>query len=125
MKRAGAACLTIVATLLSARLDAQRLAPAVLTSSTNLHRPPPPSTVLPKGPDHRWEGAAIGGIVTGLLFAYIAVGFCSDPDSNTSGGGCVLPAVEGLVIGAVPGVVIGGLVGSLVPKAPKSRFTHP
>jgi len=63
-------------------------------------------------PTYWREGALIGGLSTGLLLASVANGFCNDSDSNTSGRGCLLPTLEGLVIGAIPGVVIGAIIGS-------------
>jgi hypothetical protein len=119
MKRAGAACIAIVATLFGATLDAQRLAPAVLSSSTPstvFHRPPPSSTDLPRAKDYTMEGAAIGGLALGVFGAYFGGGMCGMDDGG--GRNCTLAALTGFLSGASVGATIGGIVGSAKKKTP-------
>ena len=71
-----------------------------------------------RSPTYWREGALAGGLSTGLLFAYVANGFCNDSDSNPSGHGCLLPTVEGLLFGAIPGVVLGAIIGGGFHKRP-------
>jgi hypothetical protein len=120
MKRAGAACIAIVANLFGATLDAQRLAPAVLTStssptaSTAFHRHPPSSPTLPKAKDYTLEGATIGGIAMGLFGAYFAAGMCGMDDHE---GSCSGAALTGLLGGVTVGATLGGIIGSGKKKA--------
>jgi hypothetical protein len=124
MKRAGAACIAIVASLLSATLDAQRLAPALLTSpttfitSTNLHHPPPSSPVLPKASDYRWEGLAIGAALLGLSTAYLGSRLCGLSDTGNTH--CFRTTVGLGLLGAFGGGIIGGVIGGMIPKAPET-----
>lgn len=121
MKRAGAACLAIVATLFGATLDAQRLAPAVLTSSsasTNLHQPPPSSTVFPKAPDYRWEGLVAGAVVLGVGAAFLGSRLCQLSDTGEPH--CFRATVELGLLGAFGGGIIGGVIGGMIPKAPET-----
>ena len=117
MKRAGAACIATVANLVGATLDAQRLAPAVLTSSTTstvFLRPPPSSTDLPRAKDYTMEGAAIGGLAMGAFGAYIGGGMCGMDEGN--GRNCTLAALTGFLAGAGVGATIGGIIGSVKKK---------
>jgi H+/Cl- antiporter ClcA len=119
MKRAGAACIAIVATLFGATLDAQRLAPAVLTSSTSstvFHRPPLTSSVLPKTPDYRWEGLVIGAALLGVSAAYLGSRLCGL--SDTGNAHCFRTTVGLGLLGAFGGGIIGGVIGGMIPKAP-------
>lgn len=125
MARTGAACIALVCALFGAQLDGQRLGPAVLRSSTSSSALTSRTLARPAAPTHWLEGALIGGIATGVLGAYVAHGFCGDPDSNTAGRGCFLPTIEGLVIGAIPGVVIGGIIGGLIAKTPPDSGSAP
>jgi hypothetical protein len=124
MKRAGAACFAIVATLFGATLDAQRLAPALLTSpttlitSTDLHRPPLISSVFPKAPDYRWEGLAIGVALLGLSAAYLGSRLCGLSDTGNTH--CFRTTVGLGLLGAFGGGIIGGVIGGMIPKAPET-----
>lgn len=118
MKLAGAACMAIVASLCTATLDAQRLAPAVLTSSTDLHRPPPTSTVFPKAPDYRWEGLVIGAVVLGVSAAYLGSRLCQLSDTGEPH--CFRTTVELGLLGAFGGGIIGGVIGGMMPKVPET-----
>lgn len=70
--------------------------------------------------DYRFEGAMIGGAVTGVPSAVIAASLCEWLQSSPSFGPCALQTVAGLVAGAVPGLLLGGLIGSAIDK-PSSR----
>ena len=70
--------------------------------------------------DYRFEGAMIGGAVTGVPSAVIAASLCGWLQSSPSFGTCALQAVAGLVAGAVPGLLVGGLIGSAIDE-PSSR----
>lgn len=121
MKRAGAACIAIVATLFGATLDAQRLAPAVLTSSTTstvFHRPAPTSSVLPKARDYRWEGLAIGAALLGVSAAYLGSRLCGL--SDTGNAHCFGTTVRLGLLGAFGGGIIGGVIGGMIPKTPET-----
>lgn len=121
MKRAGVACMAIVAGLLPAALDAQRLAPAVLTSpttSTVFHRPPLPPSVLPKTPDYRWEGLVVGAVLMGVGGAYLGARLCHLADTGEPH--CFRTAVGLGLLGAFGGGIIGGVIGGMIPKAPES-----
>src|SRR5512142_3083385 len=119
MKRAGAACIAIVANLVGATLDAQRLAPAVLTSSTTstvVHRPPLTSSFRPKAPDYRWEGLITGAIILGVGGAFLGSRLCQLSDSTDKH--CFRTTVELGLLGAFGGGIIGGVIGGMIPKAP-------
>lgn len=99
-------------------LEAQRLAP-VLQGFSAPTFPSPRADSIRRSPTYWQEGALVGGLSTGLLFAYVANGFCNDSDSNPSGRGCLLPTVGGLVMGAIPGIVVGAIIGSGFHKHPR------
>src|ERR1043166_3081316 len=107
--RVAAMLLLIVAVAPAAAQD-QSLPPP--SRSLALFRPapiPPParpaSFIHGSAPDYRWEGLVIGATVLGVVGATFVIGFCSDPDSNPSGHGCLLPAIEGFLFGATVGGV--------------------
>lgn len=121
MKRAGAACIATVATLFGATLDAQRLAPAVLTSSTTstaFHRPPLTSSVLPKASDYRWEGLVIGAALLGVSAAYLGSRLCGLSDTGNTH--CFRTTLGLGLLGAFGGGIIGGVIGGMIPKAPET-----
>jgi H+/Cl- antiporter ClcA len=121
MKRAGAACIVIVAILCAATLDAQRLAPAFLTSSTTstvFHRPSPTSSVLPKARDYRWEGLALGAALLGASAAYLGSRLCGLSDTGNTH--CFATTVRLGLLGAFGGGIIGGVIGGMIPKAPET-----
>jgi hypothetical protein len=64
-------------------------------------------------PTHWKEGAFIGGLATGLGFAYLADGFCRSSDAIDDCGGA-LPA--GFLLGGVLGGFVGALIGGQFPK---------
>jgi hypothetical protein len=119
VKPTTAVSIAIVVVLFAVNLDAQRLAPAVLTSTTIAGSAAPSRIPVPAAaPSHWLEGAVIGALITGALGASLAGGLCGDADSGGSGQNCSLRALGGFVIGAVPGFTIGGIIGGAFPKAP-------
>jgi hypothetical protein len=118
MTRTGVCCTALAGLLVAAPLDAQRLAPALLTPpATSTPRPslfPAPTAA----PSYWLEGAVLGGVLTGGLGASLGDAFCRDSDSGGSGRHCLLRALEGFMFGAIPGFTIGGLIGGALPKAP-------
>jgi hypothetical protein len=103
MTRTIAVC-GVLAFLCAGTIDAQRLAPAVLTSSAPATASGPSGSSLSPATtatSSYWlEGAVIGGLLTGVLSQHVIWGH----------------GVTGLMIGVVPGVVLGAVIGASFPK---------
>ena len=66
-------------------------------------------------PTHWKEGGLVGGVVSGIFFAWLAHGLCTyyDESSNRN---CGLKLVGGAVFGGGLGFGLGALVGGQFPK---------
>lgn len=65
--------------------------------------------------DHRWEGAAIGGVLGGIIGLSVRGSQCDDPETPTKET-CTKSTVRWGLIGAALGAVAGGLIGSQIDK---------
>ena len=66
-----------------------------------------------RAPDHRNEGAVIGGLVFGVGGAALVGGLCSSSDDSDNCGAAALKG--GILLGAL-GALAGALIGGLFPK---------
>lgn len=76
----------------------------------------PPDTVVRQIKPTYWkEGGLVGGVVSGIFFAWLAHGLCTyyDESSNRN---CGLKLVAGAVFGGGLGFGLGALVGGQFPK---------
>jgi hypothetical protein len=64
---------------------------------------------------HWVEGGIIGALLLGGGGAYVAHGFCSDPDSSGSDS-CTMAGVGGALVGGLTGFGVGALIGGAFPK---------
>jgi hypothetical protein len=113
MKPSALFYLLLVSVMLPQTSQGQRIAssPAfALFRPAPTPTPPRPASFIPRAPDYRWEGLAIGGIAGGLLLGIAARGLCD------GGSSCISPTVLGAVVGGTAGGLFGCFVGMFIPK---------
>jgi hypothetical protein len=99
------------------RLSASSLYSERPTTSLDRHLlagEPPDTAVRQIKPTYWKEGALVGGIVSGIFFAWLAHGLCTYDDGSNRN--CGLQLVGGAVFGGGLGFGLGGLVGGQFPK---------
>ena len=64
--------------------------------------------------DHRWSGAAIGGVTGAALGAIVGAVACSQDDTGSNDCLGVTLGVSALL--ALPGAILGGIIGTNIPN---------
>lgn len=76
-----------------------------------------------QAPDHRYEGAIVGGLLVGLGGAVLVGGLCRSSDISDN---CTWAAIKGGVLLGALGGLTGALIGGLFPKGePEPRDSTP
>ena len=72
------------------------------------------SPYLVRSTDHRWSGAAIGGVAGAVVGALVGAVACSQDDTGDSN--CVGVTVGAAALLALPGAILGGIIGASIPS---------
>lgn len=63
--------------------------------------------------DHRWTGAAIGGVAGAVAGALVGAVACSQNDTGSDN--CIGVTLGASALLALPGAILGGIVGASIP----------